>query len=199
MELGGNGAAEGLVGRGRVAGGRNGARVVVRVVAGLEVHVFVLLNVAVDGRDVDVRELKLSVAAAVAEGETRSDAATEEVTVVDVETLVVVDVGVGRVNRDVVDLGGVVRTVAGNCVGKATGGVVVTVKDVDEGATRLLTRKTSPKNTSYIWVVDPLLDVDGADGVDDNDGVVACGSDSLDKVVAVVPRTEVVAVTDLKC
>lgn len=68
-------------------------------------------------------------------------------------------------------------------------------EDVRNSIARLLTRDTSPDDSGDVLVLVPGLDQYGADGVHDDNGVVALGSNSVDELVTSIPKSEVVAVS----
>jgi hypothetical protein len=55
--------------------------------------------------------------------------------------------------------------------------------------------KTSPEDSGDVLAVVEGVDKDWADGVDDDNGVVAESRDVLNQSLAVLPESEVVAVT----
>ena len=79
-------------------------------------------------------------------------------------------------------------------VGKTAGGIVVSVQNVDNRVTRLLTRDAGPDQCSDVGVIDPCLDNVRADGVHNDDGVVVIVGNGSDKVVRVAPKRQVLAI-----
>lgn len=71
------------------------------------------------------------------------------------------------------------------------------VENVNERVTRLLARLTSPDNGGNVGVVVPVLDEDSASGVENNDNVGVDRGNSLDEVIAVLPESQVLAVTSV--
>ena len=63
--------------------------------------------------------------------------------------------------------------------GQSTTGVISTRKNIDNSRSTLLSRKTSINDSSDVRVVSPGH-VDRADGMDDNDGIRANSSNSVD-------------------
>lgn len=85
--------------------------------------------------------------------------------------------------------------VAAPSEGSLASRVCFAVENVGDGISTLLAWNACPYDSRDIWVLVPLVDKDRADGVDDNDSVVALAGDVLDQRVAVVPESKVVAVT----
>ena len=124
----------------------------------------------------------------------RLDVLLVKVTVVDVEAFRVVDLGSGGVRR-VHDIGWVVAALLGDGEGKTTGRIDVTVKNVDKAVAALRAGHASPNDGGDVFIVDPLLNVELARGVNNNDGVRVDSGNLLDELVTVVPCSQVVAVT----
>jgi hypothetical protein len=80
---------------------------------------------------------------------------------------------------------------------KLATGVLTAVENVGNGVTGLLAWKTSPENGGDVLAVVERVDKYRADGVDNDDGVVAKRRDVLDKSLAVLPESKVVAVTSI--
>lgn len=141
-----------------------------------------------------MRVLEGSVRQSVTELVTGGDFVLVKVAVVNEETLGKVLLGNSN-GGGVGELDPVVLAVLGNGERKASRGVDGSVENVGEGISRLLAGETSKENSGNVGVVNPLLEEDGSNGVDDNDGVLTGGGNGLDQVVTVVPESKVLAVT----
>lgn len=87
-------------------------------------------------------------------------------------------------------VGGVLR----DCVGEVSGGVNITIEDIDNGVAGFLAGVVGGENGSDVRVVGPREDVDTG-GMGDDDCVVARLSDRLDNLVAVVVHCKVLTIS----
>lgn len=62
-----------------------------------------------------------------------------------------------------------------------SGWVINSPQNVDETVSALTSRQTSPKDRCDVRMVDPRLEDDGSDGVDDDDDILVVPSDGLDE------------------
>jgi len=66
-----------------------------------------------------------------------------------------------------------------------------------DGFARRRIKKHPTTHSSHIWVVDPGFDIEWANRVDDNDGILMNTGHGIDQVIAVRPSSQVLAISDL--
>ena len=71
----------------------------------------------------------------------------------------------------------------------------LSVEDISNRVTRLLTGLSGPEDGGNVRVLVPVLDKDSTRAVDNNNGVLASIGNGVDELVAVAPKGQVVAVT----
>jgi len=116
----------------------------------------------------------------------------------------------------------IIRIVPRDGVRKPAARVVVSVKYIFDAISGFGSPQTCPENLrgqriprqcdgsprrrikrptthgSHIWVVDPEFDIEWADRVDDNDGVLMNTGHGIDQVIAVRPSSQIIAVSILQ-
>lgn len=148
----------------------------------------------VDAGDLGGGEGEVCVGETVAEGEARHDVVLVQVAVVDVEAL---GEGVLRLADGEASEAQAGREVAfclWDAVGEFAARRDVAVQDVGERAASFLAGQVGEDDGLDGGEVDPVLDEDGANGVDDDDDGRVGGGGLLDEVVAAVPGVEAGAV-----
>lgn len=115
------------------------------------------------------------------------DVALVEVSVVDVEAF-----GIAVVAA--CDLGSVVAFALANCVCKLTAWAGRAVEDIDEAIAAFLARQTSPDDADDVRGGEDAFKDDWTGAVSYNDDLLVDFCDGSDKLVAVVPRVQVVSI-----
>ena len=67
-----------------------------------------------------------------------------------------------------------------------------------DGFARQRIKKHSTTHSSHVRVVDPGLDIDRANRVDDNDGILMDTGHGIDQIIAIGPSGQVVAISVLQ-
>lgn len=110
-------------------------------------------------------------------------------------------------------MGSIVGSLFGDCVRQFTAWGRNAIEDVDEAVARFLTysrlaplsgkkieehtRQTSPNHSDHVRVINIRLENERSNAVDDDNCLLIHRGDGLDKIIPIVPRVKVLAVTSI--